>query len=88
LSFWFPIPVGLFLYRRWLHQRTKNWFLNGWSSVPGSGVYWIWPERLCGCKYHKAALVLFHYNIKRKLHGFILEVIRSRRSNNDRSTTE
>jgi hypothetical protein len=24
LSFWFPIPVGLFLYRRWLHQRTKN----------------------------------------------------------------
>ena len=39
-------------------------------------------------RYHKAASVLSHYNLKRKQHGFIMEVIRSQRSNNDRSTTE
>ena len=28
-------------------------------------------------RYNKAALLLFYYNLKRKLNGFIVEVIRS-----------
>jgi hypothetical protein len=39
-------------------------------------------------RYHKAALVLFDYNLKRKQNSFIVVVIRSKRSNNDRCTIE